>query len=185
MVFLHYRVPSLCHTNLVLGQPSQLAPFSISCLLPPESGGCTHLKAAAAASALCIHALSLPHSLRSSSILRLSPPHPCFDGACNVCTSSCWPPAPHGAAHPLSKPSGPQIPTAIFLYIAGYIGSVGREYLVAVRGEKKPVEKEIIIDVPLALKLAAQGAVWPLRAIQQLRNGSLLESDDNITVSPR
>ena len=55
----------------------------------------------------------------------------------------------------------------------------------AVRGEKKPVEKEIIIDVPLALKLAAQGAVWPLRAIQQLRNGSLLESDDNITVSPR
>ena len=78
-----------------------------------------------------------------------------------------------------------QVPTVIFLYIAGYIGSVGREYLCVVRQEKKPVEKEIIIDIPLALKLAGQGAVWPLRAIQQLRNGTLIESDDNITVSPR
>lgn len=77
------------------------------------------------------------------------------------------------------------IPTIGFLYIAGYIGSVGREYLNIVKGEKKPVDKEIIIDVPLAIKLAFQGVGWPLRAVQQLRNGSLLEDDKNITVSPR
>ena len=80
---------------------------------------------------------------------------------------------------------GLQIPTVGFLYIAGYIGSVGREYLNIVKGEKKPVDKEIIIDVPLAIKLAFQGVGWPLRAVQQLRNGSLLEDDKNITVSPR
>ena len=78
-----------------------------------------------------------------------------------------------------------QIPTVGFLYIAGYIGSVGREYLNIVKKEKKPVDKEIIIDVPLAIKLAFQGVGWPLRAVQQLRNGSLLEDDKNITVSPR
>lgn len=78
-----------------------------------------------------------------------------------------------------------QIPTVGFLYIAGYIGSTGREYLNIVKKEKKPVDKEIIIDIPLALKLCAQGLGWPLRAVQQLRNGSLLEDDKNITVSPR
>ena len=78
-----------------------------------------------------------------------------------------------------------QIPTVGFLYVAGYIGSVGREYLTLVKKESKPRDKEIIIDVPLALKLALQGAIWPLRVVQQLRNGSLLEDDKNITVSPR
>jgi photosystem I subunit 3 len=77
------------------------------------------------------------------------------------------------------------IPTIGFLYVAGYIGSVGREYLNIVKKDSKPRDKEIIIDVPLALKLSAQGAGWPFRAIQQLRNGSLLEDDKNITVSPR
>ena len=62
-----------------------------------------------------------------------------------------------------------QIPTIGFLYVAGYIGSVGREYLNIVKKEKKPTDKEIIIDVPLALKLAFQGAGWPLRVVQQLR----------------
>ena len=56
-----------------------------------------------------------------------------------------------------------QIPTVGFLYIAGYIGFVGREYLNIVKNEKKPRDKEIIIDVPLALKLSAQGAGWPFR----------------------
>jgi photosystem I subunit 3 len=77
------------------------------------------------------------------------------------------------------------IPTVGFLYVAGYIGSVGREYLNIIKKEKKPTDKEIIIDVPLALKLSFQGIGWPLRAVQQLRNGSLLEDDKNITVSPR
>lgn len=78
-----------------------------------------------------------------------------------------------------------QIPTIGFLYIAGYIGSVGREYLNTFKGAKKPTEKEIIIDVPTALRLAAEGAIWPWRVVQQLRSGSLLERDENITVSPR
>ncbi|KAF2302850.1 hypothetical protein GH714_009028 [Hevea brasiliensis] len=41
-------------------------------------------------------------------------------------------------------------PGMLFLYIAGWIGWVGRSYLIAIRGEKKPAMKEIIIDVPLA-----------------------------------
>lgn len=77
------------------------------------------------------------------------------------------------------------IPTFGFLYVAGYIGSVGRAYLNIVRGDKKPTEKEIIIDVPLALKLAWQGAAWPVTAIQELRAGTLTEKPENITVSPR
>ena len=49
-----------------------------------------------------------------------------------------------------------QIPTIGFLYIAGWIGYVGRDYLIASKAESKPTQKEIIIDVPMALKMAAQ-----------------------------
>ncbi len=61
---------------------------------------------------------------------------------------------------------GMQIPTFGFLYVAGYIGYVGRQYLIAVKGGAKPTDKEIIIDVPLAVQLAWQGAGWPLAAVQ-------------------
>nr|6IGZ_F Chain F, PsaF [Bryopsis corticulans] len=77
------------------------------------------------------------------------------------------------------------IPTVLFIYMAGYTGYAGREYLLATRGEKKPTQKEIIIDVPLALKCVAGSAGWPLRAFNDLRSGSLLEKEENITVSPR
>lgn len=77
------------------------------------------------------------------------------------------------------------IPTIGFLYIAGYIGYVGREYIKAAKKEQKPTVKEYIIDVPFALKLAGQGAGWPLRTIQELRRGTLTEDDSKITVSPR
>jgi photosystem I subunit 3 len=77
------------------------------------------------------------------------------------------------------------IPTIGFLYVAGWIGYVGREYLNIVAKDAKPTEKEIIIDVPLALSLAWKGAAWPARAVAELRNGTLLEKDENITVSPR
>lgn len=49
-----------------------------------------------------------------------------------------------------------QIPTIGFLYIAGWIGYVGRDYLIATKTESKPTQKEIIIDVPMALKMAVQ-----------------------------
>jgi photosystem I subunit 3 len=53
------------------------------------------------------------------------------------------------------------------------------------RAQSKPRDKEIIIDVPLALKLSAQGAGWPFRVIRELQKGTLVEDDKNITVSPR
>ena len=49
-----------------------------------------------------------------------------------------------------------QIPTVGFLYIAGWIGYVGRDYLIASKKESKPRDKEIIIDVPRAAKMAFQ-----------------------------
>ena len=49
----------------------------------------------------------------------------------------------------------------------------------------KPIEKEIIIDVPLAWKLLWEGLGWPVRAVAELKNGSLLEDDSKITISPR
>ena len=78
-----------------------------------------------------------------------------------------------------------QIPTVGFLYIAGYIGYVGRDYIKSVKNEKKPTEKEIIIDVPFAIKLAFQGIGWTFKAIQELHAGTLTDDDSKITVSPR
>lgn len=77
------------------------------------------------------------------------------------------------------------IPTFGFLYVAGYIGYVGRQYLQIVKAGGKATDKEIIIDVPLALQLAWQGGAWPLATISELRNGTLTEKEENITVSPR
>lgn len=76
-------------------------------------------------------------------------------------------------------------PGLLFIYITGWIGWVGRGYLQAVSTVKKPIEKEIIIDVPLALKFSASGFTWPLAAWQEFTSGKLLVENDDITVSPR
>nr|AOM64610.1 photosystem I subunit III [Riquetophycus sp.] len=76
-------------------------------------------------------------------------------------------------------------PGLLFIYIAGWIGWVGRGYLQAVSTFKKPTEKEIIIDIPLALKFSVSGFTWPLAAIQEFTSGKLLADDKDITVSPR
>jgi photosystem I subunit 3 len=76
-------------------------------------------------------------------------------------------------------------PGIVFLYIAGWIGWVGREYLIQVSKSPKPTEKEIIIDVPLAVSIMGRGFTWPVAAVSQLRNGTLTEVDSKITVSPR
>ncbi|KAH7277426.1 hypothetical protein KP509_39G050300 [Ceratopteris richardii] len=77
-------------------------------------------------------------------------------------------------------------PGILFLYIAGWIGWVGRSYLIEIKSTaKKPAEKEIIIDVPLASRLAWRGFIWPLAAVSEFRNGKLIEDASNITVSPR
>lgn len=76
-------------------------------------------------------------------------------------------------------------PGVVFLYIAGWIGWVGRAYLIETKKGKKPTQKEIIIDVPLATSILSKGFTWPLAAISEYRNGKLIVSDANVTVSPR
>lgn len=77
------------------------------------------------------------------------------------------------------------IPSILFLYIAGWIGWVGRAYIISVRGEKEPEMMEIIIDVPRALKIMASGFLWPLAALQEFTSGKLTAKDSEIPVSPR
>ena len=72
-----------------------------------------------------------------------------------------------------------------FLYISGWIGWVGRKYLRIISTTKNSSEKEIIIDVPLALKIMTTGYIWPISAWQELISGELVISDNEITVSPR
>lgn len=72
-----------------------------------------------------------------------------------------------------------------FIYISGWIGWVGRKYLRAVSTTKNPTESEIIINVPLALKIMTTGYIWPISAWQELISGDLVASKDEVTVSPR
>ena len=72
-----------------------------------------------------------------------------------------------------------------FIYISGWIGYVGRKYLRAVSTTKNPAENEIIINVPLALKIMVTGYVWPISAWQELISGDLVAPKDEVTVSPR
>lgn len=77
------------------------------------------------------------------------------------------------------------IPGIMFLYVAGWIGWVGRKYLRTMSTESNPSEKEIIIDVPVALTIMASGFSWPLSAWQEFTSGDLLAAKEDITVSPR
>ncbi len=72
-----------------------------------------------------------------------------------------------------------------FIYIAGWIGWVGRKYVRAVSTTKNPTENEIIINVPLALKIMATGYIWPISAWQELISRDLVAAKDEVTVSPR
>lgn len=72
-----------------------------------------------------------------------------------------------------------------FIYIAGWIGWVGRKYIRAVSTTKNPAESEIIINVPLALKIMTTGYIWPISAWQELISGELIAPKDEVTVSPR
>jgi photosystem I subunit III len=72
-----------------------------------------------------------------------------------------------------------------FLYISGWIGWVGRKYIRSVSTSKNPAENEIIINVPLALKIMTTGFIWPISAWEELISGNLVAPKDKITVSPR
>jgi photosystem I subunit 3 len=77
------------------------------------------------------------------------------------------------------------LPGVGFIYISGWIGWVGRKYVRAVSMFKNPAESEIIINVPLALKIMTTGYIWPISAWQELISGELVAPDNEITVSPR
>merc|ERR1712188_89374 len=61
------------------------------------------------------------------------------------------------------------IPTFGFLYFAGWLGHSGRLYLEATRSR----DKEIIIDVPLALATLGKAIGWPILVSSELTNGTL------------
>jgi photosystem I subunit 3 len=77
------------------------------------------------------------------------------------------------------------IPGILFLYIAGWIGWVGRAYLQFAKKSDNPTEKEIIIDVPNALKFMLGGFIWPLAALKEISTGEMFAKDEEVTVSPR
>nr|WDA98928.1 photosystem I subunit III [Sciadococcus taiwanensis] len=77
------------------------------------------------------------------------------------------------------------VPGILFLYITGWIGWVGRGYLLYSSATNKPTTNEIIIDVPVALKYMASGFLWPLAAWKEYTSDKLLASNKEISVSPR
>lgn len=77
------------------------------------------------------------------------------------------------------------IPGLAFIYITGWIGWIGRGYLQEISNSSNPAEKEIILDVPLALKYCLSGFIWPLAALKEFTAGKLIASSQDITISPR
>ena len=78
------------------------------------------------------------------------------------------------------------IPALMFLYIAGWIGWVGRAYLIAIRKDvATAAQKEILIDLPLAVKCMLTGFAWPLAALKEFGTGELVVPENEVTVSPR
>lgn len=72
-----------------------------------------------------------------------------------------------------------------FIYISGWIGWVGRKYVRVISTTKNPTESEIIINVPLALKIMTTGYIWPISAWQELISNELVVPADEVTISPR
>lgn len=77
------------------------------------------------------------------------------------------------------------VPGIMFIYITGWIGWVGRKYLRTVSTQENSTQKEIIIDVPIALSIMTSGFSWPLSAWQEFTSDDLLQNSEDITVSPR
>lgn len=78
------------------------------------------------------------------------------------------------------------IPGIIFLYIAGWIGWVGRSYIQANKKEGGDVEwGEVKVDVKKALPLMLSGFTWPIAALKEFLSGELTAKDEEIPISPR
>jgi photosystem I subunit 3 len=63
------------------------------------------------------------------------------------------------------------IPGMLFLYTTGWIGWSGRKYLQTVALTKNSTEKEIIIDVPVALTIMISSYLWPVLAWGEFVSG--------------
>ncbi len=77
------------------------------------------------------------------------------------------------------------IPSVLFLYITGWIGWVGRAYLIDIKKGKNPEMKEVVIDVPLAISKMILGFAWPAAAVGEFLSGNLIAKDSEVTISPR
>lgn len=77
------------------------------------------------------------------------------------------------------------LPGILFLYTAGWIGWSGRKYVQSVAQLSNATEKEIIIDVPLALQIMFSSYLWPRSAWQEFINGKLVAKSSDVSVSPR
>ncbi|MCY7275268.1 MAG: Photosystem I reaction center subunit III [Phormidesmis sp. CAN_BIN44] len=77
------------------------------------------------------------------------------------------------------------IPGVLFLYLAGWLGWAGRNYLQTVHKDGINEYKEIQIDVPVAIQSFIAALFWPLTFVKQIFTGELQEDDSKITVSPR
>jgi photosystem I subunit 3 len=77
------------------------------------------------------------------------------------------------------------IPGILFLYIAGWIGWVGRKYLKFASKSENSFENEIILNVPVAYAISTSGFLWPVEAWKEFKNGELVASEEDVTVSPR
>jgi photosystem I subunit 3 len=77
------------------------------------------------------------------------------------------------------------IPFGLFFYVAGFIGWSGRSYLQAANRSNTPEEKEIFIDILLAIQSVIKGLLWPLLFLQELAKGRLTAKETEIYVSPR
>lgn len=77
------------------------------------------------------------------------------------------------------------LPGILFIYITGWIGWVGRKYVRYASTTSNPFENEIIINVPIAIAMMNSGFLWPFEAWKDFVSGDLLESNEDITVSPR
>lgn len=71
------------------------------------------------------------------------------------------------------------VPSAIFLYTAGWIGWAGRSYL----QRTQDAQKEIFIDVPLAVMCMASGFSWPVTAWQEIVDGKMAVPSEDLPLN--
>lgn len=77
------------------------------------------------------------------------------------------------------------LPGMMFIYISGWIGWAGRKYVRTIARTKNPAEREIILDVPLALQIMISSYLWPVYAWREFLKGDFVASKSEVTVSPR